>query len=86
MNKKEEQYNQLKERRKSWFWKLFLSGGYGIIATFVTIFSVIEKIEIPTFKIGVIIVLGIYCFIVMVSIGVWAFYSFKMKQIRDELD
>ena len=86
MNKIYEQYNQWKERRKSLFWKLFLSGVNGIIATFITTFIIIEKIEIPTFKIGVIIVLGIYCFTVMVSIVVWAFCSFKMKRIRDKLD
>ena len=75
-------YKQWKERRKKWFWKVFSLGVSGIFATFIMILSIIEKIDIPKFKIGVIIVLGVYSFIAMVSVVVWFYYSFKMKKIE----
>jgi uncharacterized membrane protein HdeD (DUF308 family) len=77
-------YRQWEQRRKDWFWKLFLSGVNGIIGTLVAVFSILESLEIPSLKIGVLSVLCFYSIVLIVSIAIGIFCSCKMKQIRNK--
>jgi hypothetical protein len=78
-------YRQWKQRRKDWFLKLFLSGINGMIGTLVAVFSILESLEIPSLKIGVLSVLFFYIIVLIASTAIWVFCSWKMKQIRNEI-